>query len=106
MPDLLIRNLTDAQLTGLDDLAQQAKLSRQKFMERVIEDLLGEFDPDLVLGFVKLWSSELNTGDTEIEPADCPQCDQPFDEVWIGFYAGHGQPVAFGPVCGRCATTI
>ena len=60
-----------------------------------------EFDPDLVLGFVRLERSEVGPTDT------CPQCGQDFGDagVFLGFVAGPNWPEPFGPICAACATT-
>lgn len=72
--------------------------SMTALVTEAIEAALGDFDPDLVLGYVRLTGGEA-TG------VECPECGWPMEEVWIGFTAGPGRPVPFGPVCSLCAST-
>lgn len=97
MPDILIRNLTDDQVTKLDSLAQLASKSRQEYLTSVIIDLVGDYDPQIILGYV-----ELKGGELSIEDA-CPTCGQDFGGrgVWIGYRA---DLKPFGPVCWVCAS--
>jgi hypothetical protein len=95
MPNILIRNLTDAQIAGIDNLARQAATSRQEFLLDHIAGLVGGFDPEIVLGFIYL------TGGDRPGNSEC-DCGQPFSEagIYIGF-TGDLRP--FGPQCGFCA---
>jgi len=70
--------------------------SMTAFVASAIEAAIGDFDPGLVLGYVQLAGGEL-------EASDCPECGWPMTEAWIGFTAGPGRPMPFGPVCGLCA---
>jgi len=82
-------------------LAEHAAANDQTvsaFLASLVEHHLDQFDPGLVLGYIRLGSSE-------VIGSECPECGQPMADVWLGFTAGHGVPVPFGPVCGLCATT-
>lgn len=83
----------DARLVGLRPEGQ----SRHAQILQILEDFCGDFDPQLVLGYVEL-------GGGEISPdALCQECNMPFaDRVFLGFTA---DMKPFGPVCGLCATT-
>ena len=72
--------------------------SMTALVTEAIEAAIGDFDPGLVLGYVRLTGGELGA-------SDCPECGQPMAEAWIGFTAGPGRPAPFGPVCGLCAST-
>lgn len=72
--------------------------SMTALVTEAIEAAIGDFDPDLVLGYVQLTGGEM-------ADADCPECGQPMDAAWVGFTAGPGRPMPFGPVCGLCAGT-
>jgi hypothetical protein len=72
--------------------------SMTTLVTEAIEAAIGDFDPGLVLGYVQLAGGEL-------EASDCPECGRPMTETWVGFTAGPGRPVLFGPVCSLCAGT-
>lgn len=96
MPDILIRNLTDSQVAKLDSLAQMAGKSRQEYLAGVINDLVGDYEPQLILGYIELAGGEL-------EPeATCRECGQDYGSggVWLGWTA---DLKPFGPVCYICS---
>jgi hypothetical protein len=72
--------------------------SRHAQILHILEEYIGDFDPDLILGHVKLHSSEISPDVT------CPECHTEFADrgIYIGFTA---DLKAFGPVCGLCAST-
>lgn len=72
--------------------------SMTTFVTGAIEAAIGDFDPGMVLGYVRLTGGETSG-------VECPECGQPMTEAWIGFTAGPGRPVPFGPVCSLCAST-
>jgi hypothetical protein len=72
--------------------------SMTTLVTEAIEAAIGDFDPGLVLGYVQLVGGEM-------AGADCPECGWPMDATWVGFTAGPGRPVPFGPVCSLCAGT-
>lgn len=91
----------------LDALVAQAASaqgqSKQKFIISVLWSAVapaGDLDPDLVIGFVEMAGGEINPADV-----DCPECDQPLERPHLGFVVGSVQPLPFGPVCWRCAST-
>lgn len=86
----------------VDQAAADDGLNRHAFIIALLREAVERDDglsPSLVLGFVELASSEI---DSDI---DCPECDQPLERPHIGFVAGSRRPLTFGPVCYRCATT-
>ena len=95
---LLIRDVTDSQRESLKLLAAGQGLTLNAYLLALIDDVLGDFDPGLVLGYIELRGGELDTDET------CQECNMGFEErgVFIGFTANL-KP--FGPVCGLCATT-
>jgi len=87
---------------GLHTRLMAAAEARGTTATQIITDALvahlSRFDPNQVLGYVQVVGGEA-------VGAECPECGQPMAETWLGFTAGHDRPVAFGPVCGLCATT-
>jgi hypothetical protein len=84
----------------LDQAAGHDGLSRHAWIIQTLTEAVAPdgFDPGLVIGFVMLTGGELHD-------VDCPECGQPMRDPRIGFVAGKYRPLAFGPVCGFCATT-
>lgn len=86
----------------IDDAARADSLSRHAWIIASLREAVSpqEFDENLVLGYIELLRGELRD-------ADCSECGLEFGDrgVFIGFVAGKYRPLAFGPVCGSCATT-
>lgn len=83
------------------EVAASEGISRHEWIVGLITDAVthSDFDPDIVLGFIRL-------GGGEVDPeATCPTCEQEFGDnaVYIGFVAGHASPEPFGPICEGCA---
>lgn len=94
MPDILIRNVPDATLASLGELAHRAKVSRLEYIRLLLDDQASGLDPDLVLGFFQVQGGETST---------CAECGQPLtDGAWLGVTGAYR---LFGPVCTGCATT-
>jgi len=87
----------------LDQAAREIGESRHGLILSILREYVEQdsFSPGVVLGYVQLDAGEIDTD------ADCPECSQPFGEhgIYVGFTAGITRPIAFGPVCGRCAHT-
>lgn len=97
MPDTLIRNLPEAHHAALKEKARQAGLTLNEYLLKIISDVVDDFDPEIVLGFVELKSPEF-----EADEVDCPSCGNPLARPHLGYY---GNLAPFGPVCWQCATT-
>lgn len=83
--------------------AAREGISRSEWIVNLITDAVtrSDFDPDIVLGFVRVERGEV------MPEAVCPTCENEFADraVYIGFTAGHVRPEPFGPICEDCATT-
>ena len=97
--NILIRDIPDATVRRLDDEAARRKMSRQEFLTALLADWA---EPPIVLGWFKPQrNGEIDLTDTD-DPAECHECGQPLDEVWIGILSNGA---IHGPVCSGCATS-
>lgn len=98
--NILLRDIPDATVSRLDAEAARRKMSRQEFLA----NLLAEWaDPPIVLG----WFRPQRNGEIDLmtdidDRAECHECGQPLDEVWIGILSNGS---IHGPVCSGCATS-
>jgi hypothetical protein len=100
--DFTLRLPSDIATLAAEEAARVG-ISRHEWIVSLITSAVtrNDFDPDIVLGFVRLERGEVDP------EALCPTCENPFDDraVFIGFTAGHIRPEPFGPICEDCATT-
>lgn len=93
----IILRIDDATLQKFDNLPTVRETSRTAAIQDLIARAVDDYDPGIILGYVKLVNSELD------EDSDCPECHSPFTTgVWLGYTADLR---AFGPVCGLCANS-
>lgn len=99
--NILIRDVPESLVRRLDDEAARRKMSRQEFLATLLAEWA---EPPVVLGWFKAQrNGELSlAGSSDDEPAECHECGQPLDEVWIGILSNGA---IHGPVCSGCATS-
>jgi hypothetical protein len=82
----------------LDQAARERRQSRHALILTMLETAMDGPGVGLCVGFVALTNGEL-------DDAECSECGGPLDTPHVGFTVGVTGPMAFGPVCGGCATT-
>lgn len=106
MTSFHIRGLTDEELTKLDQLARQAKQSRQAYVLNLIREHLGENKPDVVIGWLKLdrWGEKDEREEVDEPLAICPVCGDGIDPN-AAYVAVIADGRVIGPYCNECATS-
>jgi hypothetical protein len=97
MPDLLIKGLTEDEMTALSRLAAAKDTHRMGYVVQLLRDHLEDRKP-IVLGWLKLdrWG--------EVDAEDCPECGQELDRR-NAYVALMSDGAVYGPVCNICATS-
>jgi hypothetical protein len=82
----------------LDQVARKNRQSRHSLILTILETAMDGPHVGLCAGYVALTGGEL-------DGAECPECGGEMVAPRMGFTIGVTRPLAFGPVCARCATT-